>query len=104
MLVLQGTEDGNAYEPSVTASVKRTCDLNPGSQLEYIRMENITHVPVLYAGQHTFLDWIRDRFAGKAAPEGCSQKTWSPSRGYRSAEFDGFKDQMWFLEYDVYGI
>ena len=38
MLVIQGTEDGNAYEPSVTASVKETCAQNPGSQLQYIRM------------------------------------------------------------------
>lgn len=104
MMVIQGTEDGNAYEPSVTASVKRTCEANPGSQLEYIRMENITHVPVLYAGQHTFLDWVYDRFAGNDAREGCSATTWSPSRGAVSAEFDGFKDQTWFLEYDVYGI
>lgn len=50
MLVIMGTEDGNAYEPSVTASVKRTCEMDADSQLEYIRMENITHVPVLYAG------------------------------------------------------
>ena len=38
MLVIQGTEDGNAYEPSVTASVMETCAQNPGSQLQYIRM------------------------------------------------------------------
>lgn len=104
MLVIQGTEDGNAYEPSVTASVKRTCAANPGSELQYIKMENITHVPVLYAGQHTFMDWIYDRFAGKEASGGCSQTTWGPSRGFASAQFDGFKDQTWFLEYDVYGI
>lgn len=67
-------------------------------------MENITHVPVLYAGQHRFMDWIKERFDGVKAPGGCSIDTWSPSRGYASADFAGFKGQTWFLEYNVYGV
>lgn len=45
MLVMQGLDDGNAYEPSVTASAKHTCEMNAESTLEYYRMENISHVP-----------------------------------------------------------
>lgn len=66
--------------------------------------ENITHVPVLYAGQHLWLDWIHDRFAGKMAAKSCSEKTMRPSRGFASADFDGFLDKTWFVEYDEYGI
>ena len=36
MLVLQGTEDPNAIEAVTSKGVKRTCELFPDSQLEYI--------------------------------------------------------------------
>ena len=110
MLVMQGTEDGNAHEPAVTRSVANTCAANAHNlggpeQIEYVRMENITHVPVLYAGQHTLFDWIRARFEGRGLGfEGCRTETWRPGRGERSAEFEGFKSQTWFLEWDVYGL
>ncbi|KAK3072763.1 hypothetical protein LTR53_006225 [Teratosphaeriaceae sp. CCFEE 6253] len=104
MLVLQGTEDPNANEPVTSKSVNETCALFPASQLEYIRYENITHVPVLYAGYHTWLDWIHDRFAGVAVPEGCVQRTLSPPRGINGAAFKAWGGQNWFLEYDQFGI
>ena len=122
MMVLMGLDDGNAYEPSVTASAKKTCDMYPGSHLEYYRMvtlmsaliqqplanilqENITHVPALYAGQHLMMDWIRDRYAGlPLSSPGCTQTTLKPSRGYESADFDGFADQTWNIVYNAYGI
>ena len=37
MFVLQGTEDPNANEPVNTETVKKTCEMYPDSQLEYIR-------------------------------------------------------------------
>ncbi|KAK3707062.1 hypothetical protein LTR37_012394 [Vermiconidia calcicola] len=98
MLVLQGMDDPNANEPVVTRSVRRTCEAFPEAKLEYLRFENITHVPVLYAGQHVWLDWIHDRFAGVEVPNGCVEKLHKPSRGVRSAEFEGFHDQTWFIE------
>ena len=58
----------------------------------------------MYAGHHLFLDWIYDRFSGVKAADGCSERTLYPSRGSKSADFDGFMDQTWFLEYDEYGI
>ncbi|KAK5168974.1 uncharacterized protein LTR77_006283 [Saxophila tyrrhenica] len=104
MMVIQGMDDPNANEPVVSKSVRETCRLYPDSQLEYSTWENITHVPVLFAGQHMFLDWIHDRFAGKPAQKGCSEKTMKPSRGAKSSEFAGFTDATFFIEYDVYGI
>ncbi|KAK5135731.1 hypothetical protein LTR08_004717 [Meristemomyces frigidus] len=104
MLVLQGTDDPNANEPVTTLSVNKTCAMYPDNQLEYIRWENITHVPVLYAGQHLWLDWIRDRFAGVEAPKGCSTQTMKPPSRINGAGFKGWASQTWFLEYDVYGI
>ncbi len=66
--------------------------------------ETITHVPVLYAGQHLWLDWMYERLAGVEAPAGCSIQTLKPSRGMASTDFAGRADQTWFLEYDKYGI
>jgi hypothetical protein len=104
MLIIQGTEDPNANEPVNTASIRETCKRYPDSQIAYSRWEDITHVPVLYSAQHLFLDWIYDRFAGVKAPDGCSEKYYTPSRGAASAAFEGFEDQTWFVEYDKYGI
>ncbi|KAK0307468.1 hypothetical protein LTR01_005468 [Friedmanniomyces endolithicus] len=104
MLVIQGTEDGNANEPTTSRSINQTCELFPESQLQYIRFENITHVPVLLAGQHTWLGWIHDRFAGVAVPEGCTQQTLSPPRGINGAASAGWSSATWFVEYNLYGI
>ena len=100
MLVTQGTEDPNANEPVNTKMVNETCTRFPQSQLQYIRYEGITHVPVLYAGQYLYLDWIRDRFAGVKVMQGCTQETLRPVRGMQSIG----DDQNWFLEYDLYGL
>lgn len=70
----------------------------------FVVQETITHVPVLYAGQHLWLDWIYDQFAGVEAAAGCSIQTLRPSRGTASTEFAGWGDQTWFLENDEYGI
>jgi len=101
MLVIQGTADPNANEPVTTAGVESTCELYPESQLQYWRYEGITHVPVLYSGQHQFLDWIQQRFAGVKLPDGCSNETFSAARGNIN---NTNLNQNWFIEYDVYGI
>ncbi|KAK0804706.1 hypothetical protein LTR75_007538 [Friedmanniomyces endolithicus] len=103
-LVIQGTEDGNANEPTTSRSVNQTCALFPESQLQYVRFENITHVPVLLAGQHTWLGWIHDRFAGVAVPKRCTQQTLSPPREINGAAFAGWSSATWFVEYNLYGI
>lgn len=104
MLVMQGMSDPNANEPVTTKSVNETCAMLPESQLEYIRMANITHVPILYAYQHQFMDWIKDRFAGVPAAKGCSEQTYYPPRSINGAAFAAWSGQNWFIEYDLYGI
>ncbi|KAH8895240.1 alpha/beta-hydrolase [Thozetella sp. PMI_491] len=66
LLVIQGTED--AYVPySVTApTVEDTCALYPETDLEFLVVDGVGHVPVLDASRHTWMQWIEDRFTGKA--------------------------------------
>lgn len=104
MLVIQGMDDPNANEPVTSRAVNETCALYPESQLQYMKFENITHVPILYAAQHVWLDWIHDRFAAIKAPQGCSQQTLSPPRSINGADFGGWPSQTWFVEYDLYSI
>ena len=62
MLVLQGTADLAVPEQFTTAAVNETCTLYPSSAISYWRFANVTHVPVLYASQRLWLDWIGQRF------------------------------------------
>ena len=101
MLVLQGTADPNANEPVTTAGVESTCALYPESQLQYWVYEGITHVPVLYSGQHQFLDWIQQRFDGVKLSNGCSNETFSAAHGSIN---NTNLNQNWFVEYDLYNI
>ena len=100
MLVIQGTDDPNANVPVNTRMVNETCTAFPQGKLYYIVYEGITHVPVLYAGQYLYLDWIKDRFNQVALPGGCRMEIVAPARGLQSIG----GDQKWFLEYDVYGL
>jgi len=68
MLVLQGTADNGVPFPVTTIAVNQTCSAYLQSQLDYAMFEGATHVPVLYASQQIWLDWIADRFAWKVAP------------------------------------
>ena len=97
MLVIQDTEDPNANEPVNTRMVKKTCDVFPDDQLHYVRYEGITHVPVLYAGQYFYPDWIKDRFGGVEVPAGCKMETVSPVRRVGSID----RDQNWIVEYGL---
>lgn len=45
MLVVQGTDDPNANEPVVTASVKQTCKQYPDSQLQYSKWVRVIISP-----------------------------------------------------------
>ncbi|GAB7358744.1 hypothetical protein MBLNU230_g3973t1 [Neophaeotheca triangularis] len=100
MLVIQGTEDGNAILNVTTDGVRRTCEAYPESELEYVVFEGLGHVPVLYGGQHVWLDWVADRFRGVAAGKCCSKETVSPPRGVENI----VPGRNWFISYNVYGI
>ena len=65
MLIVQGTVDTTVPEIVTTEAVNKTCEAFPESELEYLRVEGLTHAPVMYATQRIWLQWIADRFAGR---------------------------------------
>lgn len=64
LLLLQGTADGIIPETLVTTVVNETCERFPHRGLHYVRAESISHVPILYAAQQLWLDWLSERFRG----------------------------------------
>ncbi|KAI9845502.1 MAG: hypothetical protein M1837_004841 [Sclerophora amabilis] len=95
MLVIQGEDDPLIPFPVTTSAVDKTCDLYSESQLEYVTFAGVTHVPVMYAAQRTWLRWIEDRFAGCAAPQGCHRSNFTSARPYQHYQADA----NWFLEF-----
>lgn len=75
MLVLQGSADPSVPAVLTTAAVNQTCAALPRSRLQYTVLEGVGHVPVLFAGQQIWLDWIADRFDGVEITEGCTFET-----------------------------
>ena len=84
MLVLQGTTDSAVPVQVTTQQVNDTCAKFPDSQLEYATFEGADHVPMLYAAQQVWLDWIADRFAGREPAKPCTKTQYSPARGVQS--------------------
>ncbi len=74
MLVLQGTADSSVPYEVTDQAVNHTCSLFPESKLQYARFEGVEHVPVLYASQQIWLDWIWDRFCDRDVASMCSTK------------------------------
>ncbi|KAI0861051.1 secretory lipase [Xylaria cubensis] len=98
MLVLQGMADNAVPPPLVTATVNATCAALPDSQLEYAMFDGVGHVPVLYAGQQVWLDWIADRFKGVGVAKGCKQTVHSPQLD--ASDFQGdFKYTLQYAEF-----
>lgn len=65
LLITHGKSDPVLSVAVVDAAVKRTCDLFPSSQIEYISLPGVTHVSALAASQRLWMDWIAARFAGE---------------------------------------
>ena len=95
LLVLQGSADPVVSVNFTGQAINQTCSLHADSQIQYITYTGATHVPMMYASQRTWLDWIADRFANKSAPQGCSSTTVSSFRPY--GEYQG--EVNWYLEY-----
>lgn len=95
MLVLQGEADPEILPPITNQAVNLTCGNHPKSQLQYLTYPGVTHVPVMYASQRTWLDWIADRFAGKSVPEGCNISSIPSFRPYSEYQLDS----NWFIEF-----
>ena len=99
MLILQGTADATVAEPVTSAAVQETCQKYPDSQLEYLTFTGVDHVPVMFASQRLWLDWIAARFAGEEASKGCQTTNYSSVRAYEYYQ----KEQTWFVEFATAG-
>jgi len=94
-LVLQGESDPLVPYPITTAAVNSTCTAYPKTQLEYVTFANVTHIPVLFASQRIWLDWIDDRFADKVVSEGCQSSRFNSARPYQNYQ----AETNWYLGY-----
>lgn len=92
MLVLSGSADPVVPPGSIGAAFNWTCGAWPRSRITLASFEGVTHVPVLYAGQRVWLDWIADRFAGVEVGEGCAVVNYTSVRdvGFYQREMDYF--------------
>lgn len=98
MLVLHESADTTVPEMLAATAVKQTCESLIGSQLQYTVLEGVTHVPVLYAGQQVWLDWIADRFNGVPVAPGCRCETLKPA-----LEGQTYQDEFEYtLQYPLY--
>ncbi|RMZ87141.1 hypothetical protein DV736_g5638, partial [Chaetothyriales sp. CBS 134916] len=98
LLVLQGTSDTTVPEVVTTTAVNQTCEIYSDSSLEYLRFQDVEHVPVMYASQRIWLQWIADRFAHKPVNKGCQQQTYGQSSAPRPLQ-DYQGNLNYFLEY-----
>lgn len=94
LLVAHGKTDPILSVEVVENAVKRTADLFPSSQIEYASLPNVTHVAALAASQRLWMDWIGDRFAGRAVESTCHSHELACARPDSSQQ----SDQNWYLE------
>ncbi|MCJ1479575.1 hypothetical protein MMC13_008261 [Lambiella insularis] len=95
LLVLQGTADLSVSPNITTQAVDATCQLFPQSQVDYLIFPGVTH-SIMWAAQHTYLDWINDRFNGVFGyGQGCHTVTMENAMAALS--YQG--TQSWFMEF-----
>lgn len=95
MLLLQGENDDAVPAPVTANAVKKTCAQYPESQLQYVTFDGVSHVPVMFASQRLWLDFIEARFKGEVVQQGCERKNYSSARAYQYYQ----KEQSWFIEF-----
>ena len=95
VLVLQGTADTTVAEPVTSAAVRETCEKYPDSRLQYLKFAGVGHVPVMFASQRLWLDWIAARFRGEEVQGGCQTVNYNGARDYGYYQ----KEQSWFVEF-----
>ena len=97
LLVVHGTADQVVPAQVTDIAVNQTCERFPNGKLEYQRYAGVTHVPVMYAAQRNWLQWVADRFEGRAVTEGCQR------REIRSAlPVERYQTELnWFIEYAI---
>jgi len=94
LLVIHGDSDPRLSPAVVTAAVKKTFELQPPSNLEFVLLPHVTHTPALLAAQSLWMDWIADRFGGRTIEAGQRQSRLTPARPGQSYQ----AELNWFLE------
>lgn len=94
LLVIHGETDDRLSSAATTAAVNKTAEAFPESQLEYVFVSNVTHVPALQASQRLWMEWIADRFAGREVKHQVQRTELSQARPAASYS----KEQNWYLE------
>ena len=65
LLIIHGSSDPILDPPVIDQAVKKTAELFPSWQIEYVKLPDVTHVSALPASQRLWIDWSADRFAGR---------------------------------------
>ena len=94
LLITHGESDPVLSVAIVEKAVKRTADLFPSCQIEYVSLPNVTHESALPASQRVWMDWIGDRFAGRAVESGCQSHELACARPHGSQQ----SERNWYLE------
>lgn len=94
MLVIHGETDHQVSVKGTVNAVEETKRLFPESQLEFVRLPSVSHVPAMTASQRVWMDWIADRFAGREVGKGVTTRTLSPARPKASYQ----QEHNWYLE------
>ena len=94
LLVIHGASDPNLSNSVTDKVVAKTMDLHPTAQIEYVTLEDISHVPALPASQRIWMDWIAHRFDG--LPVACEGRR-STVKAARPAE--SYQAELnWYIE------
>ena len=95
LLIIHGDMDPVLSASASAKAAEKTAESFPDSQMEYITLTGITHVPAMFASVRIWMDWIEARFAGHTVNPGLKMSVETGVRsieGYRVPELD------WYLE------
>lgn len=95
LLIIHGASDPVLDIPIIETAVKKTAELFPSAQIQYIALPDVTHVSALAASQWRWMDWIGDRFTGRAVENRYRADELSCAR----PAADQLRDPNWYLEY-----
>ena len=94
LLVIHGQEDDRISSKSTTEAVKTTAEMYPSSQLEFVLVPNVTHVPALQASQRLWMEWVADRFAGREVKPCYKHTILASARASASYQ----PEQNWYIQ------
>lgn len=101
LLVIQGTDDAAIPENLTATFVDKTCEHFANRGLHYLTAEGIGHVPIMYATQQLWLDWLDERFKGSLhssdEPGQCSFQHIGGTAPRPLDQYAG--DMTYFIEY-----